>query len=194
MIADFNQLDFNQKYSYQDYLKWHFKERVELIKGKIFKMSPAPSRLHQQIVVQLTGLLWSFFRTRPCQVFVAPFDVRLPVSGDSKGQLTVVQPDLCIICDNDKLDERGCVGAPDLIIEVLSPGNTQHEMNRKYDLYQEAGVKEYWLIEPKDKAIFVYVLNEEAKYIGLKPYTESQSIVSSTIPKLKIDLKEVFTV
>jgi Uma2 family endonuclease len=191
-ITSLDQLDMNKTYSYADYLTWQFKERVELIKGKIFKMSPAPNRQHQSISSNLHGFFWSYFRKHSCQVFAAPFDVRLPVHNNNEQQYTVVQPDLCVICDEHKLDKQGCVGAPDLIIEILSPGNTKHEMDQKFDLYQEAGVKEYWLVEPKDKVVFVYTLNEQGQYIGLKPFTEDASISPVIFPDLAIDLEEVF--
>lgn len=105
---------------------------------------------------------------------------------------TVVQPDLCLICDLDKLDDKGCVGAPGLIIEILSPGNSRKEMKEKYEVYQESGVKEYWLVEPQDKCVFVYVMNETGKYIGLRPVTDEDILISTTFPELKIDLAQVF--
>lgn len=103
---------------------------------------------------------------------------------------TVVQPDLCVICDETKLDERGCLGAPDLIIEILSPGNTRKEMKNKFRLYEDAGVLEYWLAEPNDKAVFVYVLQGE-EYIGLRPQTDEDTLISRTFPELVVDLAEV---
>ena len=108
----------------------------------------------------------------------------------SKDIYTVVQPDVCVICDSTKLDEQGCNGAPDLVVEVLSPGNTKREMNQKFDLYQEAGVQEYWLVEPADEVVFVYVLNEQGQYIGLRPMTEM--LESALFPDLIIDLEKLF--
>ncbi|MDV7396126.1 Uma2 family endonuclease, partial [Arthrospira platensis SPKY1] len=107
----------------------------------------------------------NFFHKKPCQVFHAPFDVRLPKKGQPE-VYTVVQPDLCVVCDQGKLDEKGCMGAPDLVVEILSPGNTHREMREKYEVYEEAGVKEYWLVSPWDKTVLVYVLNEEGIFIG----------------------------
>ena len=133
MITDINQLDFNKKYTYADYLTWQFKERVELIKGRLFRMSPAPNVKHQEIVGDIYGNLWSFLKNKPCRVFVAPFDVRLPnLDENNSKKYTVVQPDVTVICDASKLDEQGCNGAPDLVVEVLSPGNTAKEMNDKF--------------------------------------------------------------
>ncbi len=194
IVTDINQLDLNGTYTYADYLLWRIEERLELIKGKIFKMSPAPSLVHQRISTRLQGTLFNFLKARSCDLFSAPFDVRLyndKKSKDANRQIyTVVQPDLCVVCDTSKLDQRGCLGAPDLIIEILSPGNSSKEMNEKFDLYEESGVREYWLVEPAENAVWVYVLNEEGKYIGLKPTT---TILKSSIsPDLVIDLKEIF--
>lgn len=194
IVTDINQLDLNGTYTYADYLLWRIEERLELIKGKIFKMSPAPSLVHQRISTQLQGTLFNFLKASSCDLFSAPFDVRLfndKKSKDANRQIyTVVQPDLCVVCDTAKLDQRGCLGAPDLIIEILSPGNSSKEINEKFDLYEETGVREYWLVEPAENAVLVYVLNEEGKYIGLKPTTTT--LKSSIFPDLVIDLKDIF--
>ena len=190
-ITSISQLDPEGTYTYADYLTWQLKERVELIKGKIFKMSPAPSKVHLQIATKLTGLFWQHFEQSNCHVFSAPFDVRLPVPSKEK-EFTVVQPDLTIVCDSSKLDEQGCKGSPDLVIEIFLPGNTKKEMKEKYEVYEEAGVREYWLVEPNDKAIFVYVLNEEGIFYGLRPRIEEEEMSSVIFPELTIDLKRVF--
>ncbi|WAC09470.1 Uma2 family endonuclease [Dyadobacter pollutisoli] len=192
-IKDINQLDLNGTYTYADYLLWRLEERLELIKGKIFKMSPAPNVRHQKISGKLHLEMGMFFKNHYCQVFYAPFDVRLhkknSQSSDTK-IYTVVQPDLCVICDEGKLDEKGCLGAPDLIVEILSPGNSRKEMDIKFELYEESGVREYWLVEPAENAVFAYVLNEHGTYIGLKP---AINILQSAIfPDLKIDLEQIF--
>lgn len=192
-IVSLDQLDFSRRYSYADYFKWKFEERVELIKGFIYKMS-APSPTHQSISIYFTGTFFNFFRRKACRVFAASFDVRLPDSKkqtDDKLVYTVVQPDLCVICDPEKIDDRGCIGAPDLVVEILSSGNTIKEMGIKFDLYEENGVKEYWLVEPDDKAILVYVLRD-GKYVGLKPFTEEDEMSSPLFPELRFAVKEVF--
>ncbi len=193
-ITELSQLDPNRLYTYADYLTWQFTETVELFKGTIFPMA-SPNVRHQKVSWRLTLALGNHFRDKPCQAFAAPFDVRLfdrikkpKFDGDV---YTVVQPDLCIICDESKLDERGCLGAPDLIIEILSPGNTKKEMKNKFRLYEEVGVQEYWLVEPNDKAVFVYVLQGE-EYIGLRPQTDEDMVVSRLFPELVVDLAEVF--
>ena len=154
-------------------------------------MSPAPSSRHQEISFHLSRELGVYLKGKSCKAFSAPFDVRLPRQSE-KNTYTVVQPDLCIICDLEKIDQRGCVGAPDLVIEILSPGNTKKEMNEKFDIYEESGVKEYWLVEPNDKALFAYTLNGEGKFISSKPYTEDSSISPSMFPDFELELKEVF--
>lgn len=147
MNMKLSDLDINKQYSYADYLLWQFQERVELIKGKLFKMPPAPSRRHQEVSKIIDWHFTSYFRGKSCKVYNAPFDVRLPKKTKTDQKVyTVVQPDLCIICDKSKLDKRGCIGAPDLVVEILSPGNTKKEMREKFEVYQESGVREYWLV------------------------------------------------
>ena len=193
IITDISQLDENATYTYADYLLWRIKERLELIKGKIFQMSPTPSLRHQQISGRLHLEMGQFFKNHHCQIFYAPFDVRLskqnPANTD-RSIYTVVQPDLCIVCDENKLDERGCLGAPDLVIEILSPGNSRKEMKDKFDLYEESGVREYWLVEPAEDAVFIYTLNEAGTYIGLKPAVDL--LHSVIFPDLEIDLESIF--
>jgi Uma2 family endonuclease len=188
MITSLEQLDLEKRYTYADYLSWQLKERVELIKGRIFRMSPAPSVRHQQIVGNLFFVFKAFLKNTPCQVFVSPFDVRL-IQADKN---TVVQPDICVICDKEKLDEQGCNGAPDLIIEILSPGNSRKERKEKFELYEENGVKEYWLVETNEESIIVYTLNENGQYIGSKPYVPEEVISSSVLPGLEVPVKEAF--
>lgn len=120
-ITDINQLDLNKVYSYADYLLWKFEERIELIKGRIFRLSPAPSRKYQDISGNIYRKFFTLFNRQPCKLYYAPFDVRFPKeTTENETIYTVVQPDLCIICDENKLDDRGCIGAPDLIVEILS--------------------------------------------------------------------------
>lgn len=192
VITDLSQLDPEGSYTYADYLMWQFQERVELIRGKLFRMSPAPSVLHQKLATFFTAKLFNFFEKKNCQVFAAPFDVRLPVSSKKGQDTTVVQPDLCVICDPDKLDERGCAGAPDLMVEILSPGNSSKEMGEKFRAYEEAGVREYWIVNPAEKVVLIYVLNEAGIFIGLAPVTEEGPLRSTIFPELAVDLKEIF--
>ena len=190
-ITDINQLDLNGTYSYADYLLWKFQERVELFKGRILKMSPAPSRKHQEISSSLHGELFSIFKKQKCKLFSAPFDVRIPrESKEDKEIFTVVQPDLCIICDPKKLDDRGCIGAPDLVIEILSTGNSKKEMKNKFELYEEAGVKEYWIVDPNQESVLICVLEDE-KYTIKKPIIDDY-VTSHIFPNLKIHTNDIF--
>jgi len=190
-ITSLDQLDFGGFYTYADYLRWQFEERVELLRGKIRQMA-APSMKHQRTVTRLTRDIANALWKTPCQVFVAPFDVRLSRSLEDHDATTVVQPDLCVICDASKLDARGCNGAPDLIIEIISPGNSRTEMKDKFELYQEAGVLEYWIAHPTERTIQVFRLNEQGYYIGLPPNVEGDLLVTPIISNLKLDLTEIF--
>ena len=195
-ITQLSQLDLNQTYSYADYLTWQFKETVELIRGKIILMSPAPNVKHQRISMNFSGSLFNFFKRKKCQVFAAPFDVRLY---DRKKSIlanedihTVVQPDLCVICNPEFLDAQGCNGAPDWIIEILSKGNSKREMQIKYELYQESGVQEYWIVYPNDQAINQFVLDDNGRYQLKQMYTDDDIATPHLFPELAIDLTEVF--
>jgi len=179
-------------YTYTDYLKWTIEERFELIKGKVFRMSPAPNRKHQQISMVIGSRLWSFLYGKPCQVFSAPFDVRLPrKSKKDEDIITVVQPDICVICDESKLDDRGAVGAPDIVVEILSPGNNTRELKKKYEVYEEAGVKEYWIISPENKTFFVYTLVNN-RYHPSRLMTIGDMVTTPVLPGFELDLAEIF--
>ena len=194
-ITELSQLDLNKTYSYADYLTWQFDEAVELIKGKIMLMAPAPNVRHQSISGNLHGICHPFFRHKQCRIFAAPFDVRLY---DRKKSIlanqeihTVVQPDLSVICNPDILDKQGCNGAPDWIIEILSKGNSKKELQIKYELYQETGVSEYWLVYPYEQTVHQFVL-ENGQYQLKKMYTTDDIASPYLFPELKIELTEIF--
>lgn len=189
-ILEYGQLDLDKEYTWADYLKWKFQERVELIRGRIVKMSPAPNTNHQILAGKLYTRFGLLFNQTPCNWFPAPFDVKLQVNS-GKRDSTVVQPDLCIICDPSKLDEKGCNGSPDLIVEILSPHNSKHDLQVKFQLYEEAGVKEYWIVQPEERAILVYFL-ENNRYFGLRPFVEGMQVESVLFPELKIDVEDIF--
>ena len=191
VITNIDQLDpINGIYTYADYLMWKIKDRVEILKGKIFKMSPAPAISHQGISFNLSGLFFMYFHNKPCKVFASPFDIVLK-NKDGKED-TVVQPDLCVVCDPEKLaDGKRCQGAPDLIIEILSPGNSKKEMLNKYELYEEAGVREYWVVRPDYKEITQFVL-ENNKYRTLPPVVEGTIIHSTIFPDLSLQTEDIF--
>lgn len=188
----FADLDLNKTYTYADYLKWDFKERVELIMGKLFKMNPAPNNRHQDISMELSGQLWSHVKGGKCKVYTAPFDVRIPrKSTDDKDIITVVQPDICVVCDPAKLDMKGCLGAPDIVVEILSPGNNKLELRNKFDLYESAGVKEYWIVSPQDNTFIVNTL-VDGQYVTSRPMTSGSEITSSVLPGFSLALSELF--
>ena len=188
-ITSLNQLDLvNGIYSYADYLVWKIKERVELLKGKILEMS-VPSPIHQEISGNLQGALFVFLKNSKCKLYTAPFDVRFPQKGESQ-VYTVVQPDLCVVCDLEKIDSKGCVGAPDLVVEILSPGNSKKEMKSKFALYQEEGVREYWVVDPERQLVFVYVADNK-KFKPTIPIADDY-VYSTIFPDFKIHTSDLF--
>lgn len=195
-ITQLSQLDANRTYSYADYLTWQFSEMVELIKGKISLMSPAPNVQHQDVSINLSSLLHGYLKHKKCRVYAAPFDVRLY---DRKKSIlasqdihTVVQPDLCVICNHELLDEQGCNGAPDWIIEIVSKGSRQKDIKIKYQLYQESGVTEYWLVYPYEQMVHQFVLDQNDHYQLKAMYVSPDTVSSHLFPELAVDLKEVF--
>ena len=176
-----------QSYTYADYQQWPEGERWELIDGEAYAMSPAPTRTHQAVVVELVRQIANFLEGKPCQVFVAPFDVRLPERNEADDQIeTVVQPDIVVVCDESKLDEKGCRGAPDWIIEVLSPSTASKDHVRKKSLYERHGVREYWLVHPTDHVLTRYRLEGKAFGPALIDETEGSTEVEA-LPGLAIE-------
>jgi len=185
-------LDLTQTYTYADYFKWKFEERVELIKGKIFRMSPAPNRMHQKITGKLFNRVSTFLEGSRCEVYIAPFDVRLPRrSADDRQIFTVLQPDVCVICDRSKLDDRGCIGAPDLVVEVLSPGNNAKELKNKYEVYEEAGVREYWVVSPQNQWLRIYTLTD-GRFIESPYYVAGDTATSTVLTGFALDVSDMF--
>ncbi|MCG6940862.1 MAG: Uma2 family endonuclease [Thiohalocapsa sp.] len=151
------------QFTYGDYRRWPEEERWELIDGEAWDMSPAPTRAHQQMVVELTRQIGNFLLGKPCEVYAAPFDVRLPRADEADDRVeSVVQPDVAVICDSSKLDDAGCRGAPDWIIEVLSRRTAVKDHTVKRDLYERHGVQEYWLVHPTDRVLTIYRLVDGA--------------------------------
>lgn len=187
-LADLN---VNVLYTYADYLRWQIEERVELIKGKIFAMS-APSRAHQKISSFLHGELYAFLKGRKCEVYSAPFDVRIPrKSKDDKDIVTVVQPDICVVCNPAILDARGCIGAPDVVVEILSPGNNVVELRNKYELYEESGVLEYWVVSPDNRTFLCYTL-VDGKFSPSRLLVDGDVFHSSVLEGFTIDCADMF--
>ncbi len=198
VITDINELDFSKKYTYADYVKWQFDEMVELIHGKIYRMSPAPNLEHQRVSGRLHTLINIFLMKGKCESFAAPFDVRLPLPPKKakKHKIdTVVQPDITVVCDASKLDTAGCTGAPDWVIEILSKGTSKKDLNEKFELYQHAGVPEYWIAHPNDGTLMIFRLDKKGKYQSLRPqpFGSGDDVSPAAFPDMKIDLAIVFS-
>lgn len=191
-ITDFSQLDLKRLYTYSDYLTWRFNDRVELILGKIFKISPAPSSRHQYVSSLINAALVTFLKRKECRVFAAPFDVTLPITNKKGESNTVIQPDICIVCDHKKIIDKGCNGAPDLIVEIVSKTSVTRDLHEKYNLYEQCGVKEYWIVHPNDKSLSIFFLDKKGKYVVSKPLTYGDLVESQVLPGLKLDLNEIF--
>ena len=177
----------DRRYTYADYCTWNDSERWELINGIPYAMSPARSPTHQRVSGELFGQLRDYLKGKPCEVFHAPLDVRL--NADDRDD-TVVQPDLVVICDHSKIDEKGCTGAPDMIIEVLSPSTARHDRWMKYNLYKSARVQEYWMVDPDTKIVSVNVLTA-GEYVG-KAYSDTDTAPVTVLPGCTINLSDVF--
>ena len=190
-MSEAYELKDKRKFTYADYKEWELKpgERYEIIYGEAYAMS-APNSLHQEILMELASQFHTFLRGKPCRVYPAPFDVRVFYEEDESDD-TVVQPDITIICDKEKRGEEGCRGAPDLVVEILSPSNTAIEMQRKFELYQKAGVREYWVVDPKNKELTVHLFKEDA--IESRAYGSSGTVPVSILSGLNITLDEVFS-
>lgn len=193
MITDINQLDLTKQYTYADYLTWQFEDRVELIRGWISRMS-GPLRRHQKISFNLSLEIGNYLKNKPCEVYDAPFDVRLVNKRKSAPDNTiysVVQPDIMVVCDLEKLDDKGCVGAPDWIIEILSPSNSKKEVKLKYALYEENGVREYWVVYPEYEQVDVFDLVGD-KFLFRGFYTKGDKIPVGIFDGFCVDSDEVF--
>ncbi len=181
-------------FTYGDYSKWPDEERWELIDGIPYNMSPAPSRIHQKILGELHKQIAVYLTGKPCEVYMAPFDVRLPKGDERDDRIdTVVQPDLVVVCDRRKLDDRGCKGAPDLVVEILSPWTAGKDMKTKLSLYERVGVKEYWLVDPAHKTVQVYLLGPEGRYGRADVYADGEQAKVGLFPDLSVDLNSVFS-
>jgi Uma2 family endonuclease len=182
-------LDFNRRYTYADYLTWLDDKRRELVDGFI-KMMSAPGTRHQDISMSLSTELNYTIKQRKgkCKVFAAPFDVRLPQNGEKDDQIyTVVQPDICVVCDLSKLDERGCLGAPDLIVEIQSFSTAKYDLTEKFNLYEASGVREYWVVFPQD-GVEVFILQPDGKYDKGTKYENRKKVPVHIFDGIEIDL------
>ena len=188
-------LDESLRYTYADYLTWLDDKRRELINGFIHLMS-APMRIHARVLQKIGRAIDRLIEMKKgkCHIYYAPFDVRLPLSGETADDkiYDVVQPDICVICDLSKLDDKGCIGAPDLIIEVLSPSTLKYDWNYKFNLYETAGVREYWIVDPKAKTVNAFILQSDGKYDLGTVYECNQKASVHIFEGLEIDINELF--
>ena len=181
-------------YRYGEYRTWPDDERWELIDGVAYEMSPAPSTAHQAIVTQLVSAIHTFLGRSGCRVFAAPFDVLLP---ETPGQVVddvanVVEPDLVVICDPSKLRTFGCFGAPDWVIEILSPWTSRRDMVEKHALYEQSGVREFWVIDPGNRYVHAYVRGSDGKYAKPVLHVGTAIVRSTVCPGFEVDLEELF--
>lgn len=183
-----------ETYTYVDYLAWDENERIELLYGAPVLMAP-PSRRHQEILTELTRQLANFLEGKKCRIYPAPFGVRLfEREGDGPEDVdTVVEPDLSLICDHSKLDDQGCKGAPDMVIEILSPSTQRHDRLTKLNLYQRAGVREYWIVNPEDRTVQVMLLDSKGYLRIHEDYGQEDTAVVNVLEGCTIDLTKVFS-
>ena len=180
-------------YTHGDYLNWSDEKRYELINGQVYTISDAPYRRHQKVSGELLRQFANYLFDKSCEVYDAPFDVLLPEGEEDNDEiLNVVQPDIVVICDKDKLDKRGCKGAPDLVIEIISPSSAVRDKKVKRDLYEKHGVKEYWIVDYTEKILEVYLLDENAVYGKPAVYSEEDEVSVNILENLEINLSYVF--
>ncbi len=179
-------------FTYAQYKNWPKEERWEIIEGEAFNMSPAPGMTHQNISGELFRQIANYLSEKPCKIFAAPFDIFLPKNNESEEETsTIVQPDISIICDPSKLSEKGCLGPPNVVMEIISPSSASHDQIRKLDLYEKHAVPEYWIVHPMDRIVWKYVL--ENNNYG-KPFIYDKNGTPSFLrfPDLQINLRKVF--
>ncbi|MCL2006859.1 MAG: Uma2 family endonuclease [Treponema sp.] len=186
-----------KNFTYKDYLNWPEDLRVEIINGVAYMMSP-PATVHQRVSMQLSKIFANFLEENPCEVFAAPFGVRLFPKEDHSDD-TVVEPDIVVICDLNKIDERGCNGPPDLVIEILSPSTSRKDRFQKLELYKKAKVREYWIVSPENREIEVNIFeNNKINVYGKNDDDTPDDLKLPELapvfilPGLEINLKEVF--
>jgi Uma2 family endonuclease len=188
-------LDTTKRYTYADYLTWMDDMRREIYDGFVKLMTPAPNLKHQEISFNLTGIFRNYLLKNKCRGFAAPSDVRLPKNKNKSDETiyTVLQPDLYVVCDLSKLDDRGCLGAPDLVIEITSPKTARRDLKDKYQIYEQHGVREYWIVNPSDENVLTFVLDANGKFQLAGLYAGDDKIpVHIFDGDLQIDLTEVF--
>lgn len=183
-----------EHYTFADVLGWEENVRAEIINGEVFLMAP-PVRIHQEIIAELTRQLGNYLMGKRCRVYPAPFGVRLFEKDEDapKDVDTMVEPDISVICDRSKLDKHGCKGAPDLIIEILSPSTRRHDRLTKYNLYQQAGVREYWIVEPENQSVQVFLQDGSGLLKIHEDYGREDIAKVNVLDGCFIELSKVFS-
>jgi len=181
------------QYTFADCLTWDENERIEIINGEAFMMA-TPSSRHQEISMELSRQLANFLEGKRCKVYPAPFGVRLfEQDGDRPEDVdTMVEPDISVVCDRNKIDKHGCKGVPDLIIEILSPSTRRHDRLVKLNLYQRAGVREYWMVDPDNESVQVFTLDGGALKIR-EDYGREDVAKVNVLEGCFIELSKVFS-
>jgi Uma2 family endonuclease len=184
----------DRRYTYGDARTWPDDERWELIEGEAWNMSPAPSASHQGLVIALAARIYAHLKGRECRVFPAPFDVLLPATpGQEEDDVdTVVQPDVSVICDRAKITERGCRGAPDWVIEILSPYTAAKDMRVKRDLYERHGVREYWIVDDNDRCVHVLLRGGDGRFGEPETHVGDATLRSMVCDGLEMRLADLF--
>ena len=182
------------RYTFADVLTWEEDERIEIINGEAVMMAP-PSSTHQEISMEISRQLANFLEGKRCKVYPAPFGVRLfERDGEAPEDVdTMVEPDISVVCDRSKIDRRGCKGAPDLIVEILSPSSLRHDRFVKLGLYQRAGVREYWIVDPEYKSVQVFTLDGGGSLRIVEEYGRGDVARVNVLDGCFIDLGKVFT-
>ena len=193
-MANSPRLKQQEHFTYADYLTWPDDERWELIDGVAYAMSPAPSQSHQLVSGNLFRQIAVHLHGKPCKTFYSPFDVRFAENSNQSDNYidTVVQPDIIVVCDSVKLEERGCNGPPDLVIEISSPSTAAFDLTVKFDLYQRFGVKEYWIVNPVEQIAMVFKLQDNGLYGAPGRFCGDNKIAVPLLGDLIIDLGDVF--
>ncbi|APM40757.1 Uma2 family endonuclease [Clostridium kluyveri] len=179
----------NKIYTYADYMNYPEGARIELIGGTIYDMSPAPSRIHQELIMELSARFYNYIKTNNgnCKVYPSPFDVFLTDDENLDNCKNIVQPDISVICDRNKLNDKGCIGAPDMVIEIVSPFNPNNDYIKKLNLYDQYKVKEYWIVNPMNKSTLVYRLDNTTHYAAPETYNFTDKIKVGIYNNLEID-------
>lgn len=184
----------NKRYTYKDYINWSDEEKYEIIEGTPYYKAPAPMRIHQEVSGELFFQIRSYLQGKECKVYAAPFDVRLckDKTQDDSDIINVVQPDITVICESEKLDEKGAKGVPDFVIEIVSQSSTFIDYVKKLNLYGDFGVREYWIVNPMKKNVLVYKIMEDDKYGMPEIYNGEDSIKVSIFKDLIINLDSIW--